>query len=78
MWGCNWGPAYSYPFIGMLINILMLVTILYIIVLIIRSFLAKGQPNRDTIDSMEIIKSKFARGEISEDEYQRMHDILTN
>lgn len=77
MWGCNWGPSFHFSFVGVLINILMVVTIVYMVVLTIRSFFAKGSPNKDAVDSLEIIKAKFARGEISEEEYQRMKEILT-
>lgn len=77
MWGCNWGGPFQYPFVGTLINILMLVTIVYIVVLTVRSFLSKDKNNMDAVDSLEIIKKKFVRGEISEEEYQRMKEILT-
>ncbi len=77
MFGCNWGSPFPYNLIGILINILMVVTIVYIITLIVRSFLAKNTPNRDAADSLEIIRRKFASGEISEGEYQRMKEILT-
>ena len=77
MWGCNWGAPFQYSFIGLLINILMLVTIVYIIVLTVRSFLTKGKSNQDVVDSLEIIKVKFASGEISEEEYHKMKTILT-
>lgn len=77
MWGCNWGGPFQYPFVGIFINILMLVTIVYIVVLTVRSFLSKDKNNMDAVDSLEIIKKKFVRGEISEEEYQRMKEILT-
>ena len=76
MWNCNFGSPFQYGMVGMLVNIVMLVTIIYIIVLIVRSLLAKAKPNKDTSDSIEIIKHKFARGEISEEEFQRMKEIL--
>lgn len=78
MWGCNWEAPFQYSFIGILVNIMMLVTIIYIVVLIVRSFLSKDRPSRDAVDSLEIIKLKFASGEISEEEYLRMKDILTS
>jgi putative membrane protein len=78
MWNCNWGPPIFHSgIVGILINVMMLVTIIYIVVLIIRSFLSKGKTNKDTSDSLEIVKRKFALGEITEEEYHRMNDILT-
>ena len=78
MWNCNWGPPnFHHGIVGILINIMMLVTIIYIVVLIIRSFLAKDMSHRDTSDSLEIVKRKLALGEITEEEYHRMKDILT-
>jgi putative membrane protein len=78
MWNCNWGPPIFHSgIVGILINVMMLVTIIYIAVLIIRSFLSKGKTNKDTSDSLEIVKRKFALGEITEEEYHRMNDILT-
>jgi putative membrane protein len=78
MWNCNWGPPIFHSgIVGILINVMMLVTIIYIVVLIIRSFLSKGKANKDTSDSLEIVKRKFALGEITEEEYHRMNDILT-
>ncbi len=78
MWNCNWGPPiFQSGIVGILINVMMLVTIIYIVVLIIRSFLSKDKPNRDTSDSLGIVKRKLALGEITEEEYHRMKDILT-
>jgi putative membrane protein len=77
MWNCNWGtPFFHYGIVGIMVNILMLVTIIYIVILAARSFFAKNKPVSDTNDSLEIIKQKFARGEISEEEYRRMQEIL--
>lgn len=76
MWGCNWGAPFPYSLIGILVNILMVVTIAYIVVLTVRSLISKGKENRDSVDSLEIVKQKYARGEITEEEYLRMKDII--
>jgi putative membrane protein len=39
--------------------------------------LCKAGENKDTKDSLEILAKKFARGEITEEEYRRIRDILT-
>ncbi|MBW6452384.1 MAG: hypothetical protein K0A92_01200 [Methyloprofundus sp.] len=78
MWNCNFGPPFiHYGMVGMVINIMMLVAILYIVVLIVRALFSKTQPNRDTRDSLEIIRHKYASGQITEQEYLRMKEILT-
>ena len=76
MWGCNWGAPFPYSFVGILVNILMVVTIVYIVVLTVRSLLSRNKGNKDTVDSLDIVKQKYARGEISEKEYLRIKDIL--
>ncbi|HER63593.1 MAG TPA: hypothetical protein ENO11_06420 [Desulfobacteraceae bacterium] len=77
MWNCNWGPPLQYGFFGMMINIIVLAAIIYIVVLTIQALKTKSKSNRDADDSLEIIKRKLAHGEISEEEYRRMKEILT-
>lgn len=76
MWGCNWSAPFPYSLIGILVNILMVVTIAYIVVLTVRSLMFKGKENRDTVDSLEIVKQKYARGDITEEEFLRVKEIL--
>ncbi|NNK14082.1 MAG: hypothetical protein HKP52_07580 [Desulfofustis sp.] len=40
------------------------------------SFLSKSNAEVDKYDSLEILKNRFAKGEISEDDYQRMRELL--
>ncbi|NNF47912.1 MAG: hypothetical protein HKP41_13555 [Desulfobacterales bacterium] len=40
------------------------------------SFLPKSNAEVDKYDSLEILKNRFAKGEISEDDYQRMRELL--
>ncbi|MCL7487013.1 MAG: SHOCT domain-containing protein [Desulfobulbaceae bacterium] len=77
MWNCNWGLPFHYGFVGMLFNIAVLAVIVYIVVLAVRALMAKDNSKRDADDSLEIIKRKLAHGEISEEEYRRMKEILT-
>lgn len=76
MWSCNWGFPYHYGFVGTLFSILLVVAIVYMIVLIVRPLFARSISNRDANDSLMIIKRKYARGEITEEEYQRMKEVL--
>lgn len=76
MWNCNWGFPYHFGFFGTLFNILLVVAIVYIVVQIVRPLFAGSRSNRDTNDSLAIIKRKYARGELDEVEYQRMKELL--
>lgn len=77
MWNCSFGPPFLNGFGGLLITSMMVVTIVYIMILIVRSFFGKDTAVRDVSDSLEIVKRKFAMGEISEEEFQKMREILT-
>lgn len=77
MWNCSFGPPFFNGFGGLLITVMMFVTIVYITILIVRSFFGKDTAVKDVSDSMEIVKRKFAMGEISEEEFQRMREILS-
>ena len=77
MWNCSFGTPFLNGIVGILINTMMVVTIVYILILIVRSFMGKGTAKRDVTDSLEIIQRKFASGEISEEEFQRMKEVLT-
>ena len=85
MWNCNFGYPFAHggwfmgpgPF-GPLMGILFLVFIVYLGVLIFRNVTKGKNANRDASDSLEIVKTKFARGEISEEEFRRMKEILTS
>ena len=77
MWNCSFGPPFINGFVGLLITLMMIVTIIYIVVLTVRTFLGKDPANKDVSDSLEIVKGKFASGEISEEEFLRMKEVLT-
>ena len=63
MMGWGWG--------GMLIGILVIVLLVY---LVIRFF--GESPRKDKNGALEILRKRYARGEISEEEYQRMRSEL--
>lgn len=84
MWNCNWG----YPFghggwfmghglFGMVFGILLFLLILSLAITLVRSLIPKAVGNRDKKDSLEILREKFARGEISAEEYHRLRNILS-
>jgi putative membrane protein len=83
MWHCNWG----YPFghggwfmghglLGTVLGILLFLVILSLAVSVIRSLIPKNRQNRDNSDSLAIFRMRFARGEMSEEEYRRIRALL--
>nr|WP_287410230.1 SHOCT domain-containing protein [Pseudodesulfovibrio sp.] len=85
MWSCNFGilngggPGWfmgggMFGFIWMILFALIAV---YLISKLFQAFTSRqgGRPDRD--DSLNIIKEKFAKGELTADEYQRMKEVLT-
>jgi len=85
MWNCNWGyPSgpgnwfFGHGIFGMLFSILLVIAIIYLIIFVVRLLGVKDKSHKDRNDSMEILKARYAGGEISEEEYIRMRDILTS
>jgi putative membrane protein len=83
MWGCNfmgsgmghWGGGGGV--IGLGITLLIIVLIVLGLFQLFKSG-RKRDPHADTMDSLKILKSRYAKGEITEQEYLRMRDILYN
>ena len=87
MWNCdnNWMSGIPFgvgkffmwfgPF-GGLLGLLLFILVIYLIFKIIRSFIPKSNATSDKYDSLGILKSRFANGDISLEEYQRMKKIL--
>ena len=86
MWNCgNWAVGLPFGlskyFIGLgpfggILGLLLLFIILYFIIKVIMSFLPKSNADVDKYDSLDILKNRFAKGEITEDDYQRMRELL--
>lgn len=64
-WGMGW--------IGMLVQLLIIAGVIYFIVSLFKKD-EKGGGNQDTAEA--ILRERFARGEISEEEYKRMQEVL--
>jgi putative membrane protein len=83
MWGCNYiGSGMGHwVFGGGIIGFGITVLILALIGLVFIQLYKSGK-NRtqysDTMDSLKILKTRFAKGEITEQEYRKMQDILCN
>jgi len=84
MWGCNYFPYFSWVsriFPGGIFSILLWgLIILLLVLLAIKLFgtfrSGRAGQNRDRYDSLEILKMRYARGEMSNEEYLKMKDVL--
>jgi len=87
MWNCgNWGAGLPFgignifmgfgPF-GGLLGLLLFIFLIYLIAKLIQSVFSKSNSRSDRQDSLTILKNRFAKGEISQEEYNRMREILT-
>ena len=86
MWNCGNGGA-GLPFglgkyvvglgpSGGILGLLLLLLIVYFAIKLVLSFLPRTNAGVDKNDSLEILKNRFAQGEISPEEYQRMRELL--
>lgn len=81
MWGCNY---FSYfPWMNGLFHTLLWGAILLGLVYLATRFFGDKNKSRtekksDREDSLKILKVRFAKGSIDEEEYDRMKEILTN
>jgi len=62
--------------LGAFVGLLLLLLLISLAVTVIRSVISKAGGDRDRQDSLEILRVKLARGEISAEEYQRIRGIL--
>jgi len=81
MWNCN-GAGYGHWFFGggmagFVVMILIIILVVALIFRLIKSNQYEKSENLDKYDSLMILKMKFAKGEINEQEYQHKKEILT-
>lgn len=86
MWGCDYGPMsggwWGGFFPGGLFSLLLWGLVIFLIVFFaIRIFKSQTHgprgPSQDRFDSEAILKARFAKGEITQEEFVRMRQILT-
>ncbi len=88
MWNCNNWVA-GLPFglsnffmgfgsFGGLLGFIIFIFIIYVIVKLVMSLLPKPNANPDRQYSLTILKKSLAKGEITQEEYNRMREILIN
>lgn len=87
MWGCDYGPMsggwWGGFFPGSLFSLLLWgLVILLLVFLAIQIFRSQTHcprgPAQDRFDSEAILKARFAKGEISREEFIRMRQILSH
>ncbi|MBU0973759.1 MAG: SHOCT domain-containing protein [Proteobacteria bacterium] len=87
MWNCDYngvgyGAGYGHWFfgggiIGFAITGLIITIIAVLIFKLLKANQGNSSGNLDKNDSLMILKMKFAKGEISEEEYQNKKEILS-
>ncbi len=86
MWNCsNWGAGLPFglgnfligfgPW-GGLIGLLISVFVIYLIIKLVMSLIPRPNAKPDKYDSLTILKNRLAKGEISQEEYHKMYDLL--
>lgn len=85
MWGCANTPHFSWVgglFPGRVFSLflwgLIILVVLYLLIKVFGLLKdpRRGRRNRDKDDSIEILKVRFAKGEISQEEYLKMKNTL--
>ncbi len=68
-YGMDWGWGWGFPFMGIILFIFFLLLIVYLV----RMISSGGETNTASSDSaIEILKQRYARGEIDETTYDEM------
>ncbi len=84
MWGCNylpfsgrWGPGF-FPggFLHLIIWGLIIFLLAYLVIRIVKRQDKASELPKDRIDSLAILKARFAKGEITQEEFIKMKKIL--
>jgi uncharacterized membrane protein len=71
------GSFFSGTIVSMLIWVLIILALVYLGIKLFRALSSeKIKQNRDNLDSFEILKMRYARGEISHADYLTMKDTL--
>lgn len=73
---CAWGPMMHYGYGGMFMWIILLIVIGLIIYYAVQVRKTKGQTPTQNESPMDILKRRYAKGEIAKEEYERMKKDL--
>jgi len=82
MWGCNYnGTGLGHLFfgggiIGFSFTLLIIMVIAGLIFKLVKTNQSANSSSLDKRDTLEILKIRFVRGEITEEEYDHMKSVL--
>ena len=77
-WGQGWGPMMYYGHGGVFMWLLFLALVAVVIFLVVRTSKLSGQAQPPAETPLDILKKRYAKGEITKEEYDRMKNELTN
>jgi len=86
MWGCDyaplsggwWGSFFPGSLWSLLLWGLVILLVVYLAIRIFKLLAHNSQgPSQDRIDSQAILKTRFARGDISQEEFVKMKRIIS-
>ncbi len=74
MWGWGGHGGYAYPFLwfGAGFRLLVFAALVVGIVYLVRFLVRSGRGRRDDESPLEILKKRYARGEITKEHYEEM------
>jgi len=72
----GWGPMMHYGYGGMFMGIIFLIVIAVLTYFILQALSAKGRPPIQNESPLDILKRRYAKGEITKDEYEKMKKDL--
>ncbi len=78
-WHDSWmyGPgSYFHGPFGMLINLAFWIGLILLVVWAFRAFTARDNPSAKESTALEILKNRYAAGEIDDEEFERMKQEL--
>lgn len=70
MMGYGWGMGW----VGMLIQLLIIAGVIYFLVSLLKKDRLLVQNSKDNAET--ILRERFARGEITQEEYEQMREVL--
>ena len=73
------GPYGVFGIITLIVHLLFWAAIFYLVFMAIKKLNVKDNHNSSSEDkSIQILKERYAKGEISEEEYKKMKDMLND
>lgn len=71
-WGPMMGYGYGYGYGGMFMGILFLIIIAVLVYFVIQFLTTKGRPPIQNESPLDILKMRYAKGEITKEQYEQM------